>query len=403
MQIFSTLNRLYVAVIAGGQGTRLFPLSHDMHPKQFCFLDKESTFIQATMQRFANLGVKPARFIIVTTNPNQTRLANEQLQKLGMLSQNVLEIDPGFGYAGAMVEAARFISELDKDAVIINTPSDQHIVAGENFAETMRRAVDSAMGGSPTLVGVKVRDLNTVMGCGHAMYEMTGAEECGKVVGFVEKPNKAAADKLMRSDSSACNTGINVWRAEDLLAASKGLDLAAGVATDVLMERLMSKLKVAFGDFDWYDCGTLKSLHDISHKTPNHKNATLGEGSVQRHNCRGSLFVTPVGIELYASGIKNAAVVVNEVDGRVIVAVVRLEDSQKVRKLAEDYQAHKEMLNRDFSLEARNNRVAQTAISEEIVAVFVGVHRHTITPLKLPNGNLIISVSDDNVPEGVAG
>lgn len=385
---------LYVALIAGGQGTRLFPMSHDLCPKQFCALDSAQTFIQATARRFIDFGVKSSNVVVITTNPNQSQLAKAQLLPLGVLSQNIYEIEPHFGYAGAMVKAAQFIQDLSEgDAIIINTPADQYIVADENFSETMNDAVASARDGRPTLVGVKVTDLNTVMGCGHALYNAAEAATCKTVTGFVEKPARAEADKLMRKGISVCNTGINVWSVSTLLDAVAGHE--GSLATDTLME-LLGSLKVAIGTFGWYDCGTLKSLYDISERTPNHKNASLGQGKVFRHNCRRSLFVSIKHVEIHASGADNVAVVVNEVNGRMVIAIVNLDDSQKVRDLAEDYQQHKEFLTDDFSVGARNNRVSTTSVSEEIRVGFVGVRDYTVTAVKYDDGKFVVIVSNDS-------
>ena len=396
----------YAALIAGGQGTRLFPMSHDLCPKQFCALDSTQTFIQATVRRFANpeIGIKPSHVVVITTNSNQTALAKEQLLHLGVLSQNIREIDPHYGYAGAMVKAAEFIYDLDKEAIIVNSPADQHIISDDNFVETIRSAFASARDGYPTLVGVKVTDLNTVMGCGHALYDADEPELCKTVSRFVEKPCREKADKLMRKGNSACNTGINVWKASTLLEATRDFmqDHEEGLATDKLMG-LFDVLKLAVGSFRWYDCGTLKSLYDISKKTPNHKNASLGLGKTFRHNCRGSLFYSIEQVEIHASGVENAAVVVNEVNGRMVVAIVNLDDSQRVRDLAEDFQQHKGFLTDDFSMGARNNRVSTTSVSEEIRVGFVGVRDYTVTAVKYnDDGKFVIIVSNDSAHAMVA-
>ena len=397
----------YAALIAGGQGTRLFPMSHDLCPKQFCALDSTQTFIQATVRRFANpeIGIRPSNVIVITTNPNQTALAKEQLLNLGVLSQNIYEIDPHYGYAGAMVKAAEFIYELDNDAIIVNTPADQYIISDEDFTGTIRGAFASARDGYPTLVGVKVTDLNTVMGCGHALYDANESGLCKTVQGFVEKPCREKADKLMRKGNSACNTGINVWKASTLLEATEGFmqNHEAGLATDALMEEMMGKLRLAVGNFGWYDCGTLKSLYDISKKTPNHKNASLGLGKTFRHNCRGSLFYSIEQVEIHAAGVEDAAVVVNEVNGRMVVAIVNLADSQRVRDLAEDFQQHKGFLTDDFSMGARNNRVSTTSVSEEIRVGFVGVRDYTVAAVKYnDDGKFVIIVSNDSAHARVA-
>ena len=102
----NTGNHLWLAVIAGGQGTRLFPLSNEHCPKQFCQLDNENTFIQATVKRFYDIGVKSNHVVVITTTERQTELATKQLTPLGVISPNIYQIDASYGYAGAMIKAS---------------------------------------------------------------------------------------------------------------------------------------------------------------------------------------------------------------------------------------------------------------------------------------------------------
>ncbi len=399
------IKNVWLAIIAGGRGTRLFPHSHDDCPKQFCVLDDENTFIQATARRFVALGVKPNRIVVVTTNSRQTQLAAEQLTPHKIITPNIIEIRSSYGYAGSMAKAAEFIYEHDQDAVIINTPADQFIVQDENFEDTMKLAVSSAKSGQPTIVGVKITDEVIFRGCGHAVYDPEDDSFCKVVKGFVEKPDKKTATKMLREDNSACNTGINVWRAEDILEAVKGYQLdeeaeaiangeAKGEAlgTDELMA-LLGELRLAIGSFAWYDCGTLKALYQISAKTPNHKNATLGKGYIERVHCYGSLFITMQGVNLYPINAEDVAVVLNAIKGKIVIAVVALSESQLVRELAEDFQRNEIILTNDYSVKARNNIVIDTNFSDEIVVGFVGVSGYVVHALKRPDGDIDITVS----------
>ena len=393
MQAKDETKNLWLAVIAGGQGTRLFPLSHDNCPKQFCDLDKDNKFIQATVRRFTAIGVKPNHVVVVTTNARQTELAGEQLTPLGVITPNIYQISPDYGYAGAMVKAAEFIHEQDEDAIIINTPSDQFIEIDDEFIDTMKLAIRSAQADCPTVVGVKVNDLVTFMGCGHAVYDQDEVGFCKVVKEFVEKPHKELAVSMMRAGNSACNTGINVWSATRILEATAHCNLEAGLDTDELMA-LLGELKLAIGQFKWYACGTLKSLYQISKKTPNHKNATLGKGFVDRgKTCRGSLFYGIEGVNIWATNVHDAAVVVNEIDGKIVMAIVALEESQLVRELAEDFKRNQKILMHDYSIRARNNLVTDTNCSDQILVGFVGVTGYVVTALKKPNGEMDIVVS----------
>ena len=381
---------VWVAIIAGGQGTRLFPISHTNRPKQFCRLDKRNTFIQAVIENFTGLDVKPTHIVVVTTSEHQTELAKEQVLPRGVLSQNILEISPSFGYAGAMVKAAEFISMLDPEAIVINTPSDQFLVADEDFGSTIDAAIEAAKASQPVIIGVKVNDLVTAMGCGHALYEEVEAP-CFPVTGFVEKPKREEADRIMRQGNSACNTGINVWRASTVLSATEGIRLV-GLATDDFM-KLLGELKIAVGNFEWHDCGTLKSLYEVSKKTPNHKNASLGNGSFERNNCRGSLLYASRGMELRVTGAKDDAVIFTIINEKPIIVVAKLAESQRIKDLAEDYSRHEAFLTDDFSFGARNNVVLGSNVSDELIVGFVGVENYAVYVHKRSDGTLEAAVS----------
>ena len=391
------MEHLWVAIIAGGKGTRLFPISHPGCPKQFCQLDKKNTFIQAVIENFASLSIKRTHMIVITTDENQTALAKKQCLPRGILSQNIVQIDPNLGYAGAMIYATQCIYLLDKDAVVISTPSDQYLSANEDFRDTIKAAyfqVDES--DDAVIIGVKINDIVTAMGCGHAIYQEDYGP-CYQVTSFVEKPDRILADKIMRQGNSACNTGINVWRAYTINKLFTGHSYK-GISTDELMDSL-DNLRVSVGNFDWHDCGTLKSLYEISTKTPNHKNASLGGGTFERIDCRRSLFYADEGMELHVSGAEDDAVLFTVINEKPILVIAKLSESQKIKRLAEDYLKHEDILTADFSMGARNNFVLRSNISEEIIAGFVGVNNYCIYVHRKPDGILSAIVSQPLSPK----
>ncbi|MBQ9172069.1 hypothetical protein IJ162_03075 [Candidatus Saccharibacteria bacterium] len=381
---------LWTAIIAGGKGTRLFPISHPDCPKQFCQLDERNTFIQAVVDNFTFLGVKPTNIVVITTSDSQTELAKKQCLPRGILSQNILQLSPQLGYAGSMIKATSEIYKLDPAAIIINTPADQYLVPDFEFKAAIESAVAGAKNGNSVIVGVKVNDIVTAMGCGHAIYEETNSA-CFPVTGFVEKPDKKKADEIMRQGNSACNTGINVWRA-DVVNSIFENKRYRGISTNKMME-MLGDLQVAVGYFEWHDCGTLKSLYDISRKSPNTKNATIGGGTFERTDCHRSLLYAIEGFELRVSGAEDDAVLFTSINERPIVVVAKLSDSQKIKLLAEDYLVHEEILTDDFSMGARNNTVLRSNVSDEIVVGFVGVQNYAVYVHRNADGNLEAVVS----------
>lgn len=394
---------IWVAIIAGGQGTRLFPISHPACPKQFCQLDESNTFIQAVIENFKSIGVKSTHIMVVTTNDNQLDLARSQCLSRGVLSQNILKYDPTLGYAGSMVKVTKDIHCIDPEAIVINTPSDQYVNPDESFRTAIGDAIESAQKGAAVIVGVKVNDIVTAMGCGHAIYDENDEGPCFKLTGerFVEKPDRAKADQLMRQGNSVCNTGINVWRADTLIRTVDygPVRIAGGIKnTDQLMDILKHILEVSVGTFDWHDCGTLKSLYEISKKTPNHKNSSLGGGIFERNGCRRSLLYAAPGMELRASGSEDDAVIFSVINEHPIVVVAKLSESQKIKLLAEDYIAHREILDADFSMGARNNTVLESNIANETVVGFVGVQNYAVYVHKRDDGTLEAVVSQQLSP-----
>jgi len=389
---------LWAAIIAGGQGTRLFPISYPACPKQFCKLDDKNHFIQATIDNYLSVGVKSTHIMVLVTSETQRKLAMEQCLPRGVLSQNIVIEDPNLGYPGCMARTTELIREIDPEAIVIETPADQYLERGEAFGHTINAAVTSAAEGSFVIVGVKVNDLVVATGCGHVLYDDT-EDSCYTVKEFIEKPNLKVADRIMRQGNSACNTGINVWSAEAFHRAMAGRN-CRGIATDKFMS-MLSPLKVAVGNFVWRDCGTLKSLYEISKKTPNHKNASLGGGTFERVNCRRSMLYAAEGMELRVIGAEDDAIVFTSIDERPVVVVAKLNESQKIKLLANDYFVHEEILSEDFSMGARNNIVLGSNVSDNLTVGFVGVENYAVYVHRRPDGMLEAVVSQQLRPSRV--
>ncbi len=405
------MRHVWLVVVAGGKGTRLFPISHEGCPKQFCDLTRSQKFVQATIQRFLALGVKPEQVVIITTTPNQTRLAKEQVRSLGVLSQNIFEESETWGYPGVMVKAAQTIHKLDREAIIINTPSDQYVVEDEEFRNAINGSLEIASAGDVAVVGVKITDLVTAKGCGHVVFNPSEETETGfrKMYDFVEKPEEKVADRLMRRASSAVNTGINVWQASTLLNTIDPREITSkrvasrkeGAKWDLTTDRFLKmfpNVYVVAGNFEWHDCGTLSAMYDVvKDKTPNHKNANIGGGEIDRTDCLKSLFYAAEGFKLHVTGFYEAAVIANvvEVNGEIhpIVAVVKLSESQRVKELAEDIKTARKILSVDFQIDARNNCIMRSNISKDTIYGFVGVENCIVSVHKNADGTFEVSAS----------
>lgn len=424
----------YVLIIAGGIGSRLVGIGSNDVPKQFTICNEQGeTWIQVTVKRFLALGIPARNIIVITTNEGQTELAKDQLLPLKVFEHHIHQIGSNYDYAGAMVKGAEFIKSIDRDAVVINTPSDQYIVADDNFKATMRSAVESAASGVPTIVGVRTTDLNLIRGCGHAIYQAEDLGQTKKVVSFVEKPDLEKAQDLLNSENSALNTGINVWRIQDLFEQSKDLiaskrrdDLNKVIAvldeqdrtygkvitleeaakrtkevqrevggwsmsTDELM-LVFDNLHVAIGNFAWADCGTYDSLYKVLNKTAD-KNAKIGLGDSEARDCSGSLFYTADGYWTKPFGLRNAFMAVNKIYGRTVVVIGDMKYCQLVKEFGEKLGADA-ITGHSYSIESKNCHVQQTEV--DLIVCFVGLSNHSVAAINGRDGEIIVSVSNDS-------
>ena len=384
-------SQLCLLVIAGGQGARLWPISHKDCPKQFTLVNPNETFIQATVKRYYEVGVKPENVYVVVTNEKQHALAVEQLCGLGVIEPNIVKLPSRYGYAGCMSKGADFIGKYCKNAVIINTPADQYIdMTGESrtgFIEVMNMAIANASSGVPTIVGLEGIERDAYRGLGHACFDRNSEGKCRPVTHFIEKPkDDELIDDMIRGKYSAANTGINVWRLQDIKKASKNLNFKREVPTETLMGQFKDKLQVAIGKFSWKDCGTLKSLLDITPKTgKHHNNAILGKGNfiAKRDNCRNTLLYTVEGLELYGCNLRDVSVVVNPIGEITYLVVVAHKYAQEVKELVDKFKDNEKWLQESYTLYGQNNFVMPSNISHEFRYGFVGVSNMCVSTTKL--------------------
>lgn len=390
----SILKHVWVVVLAGGGGTRLFPLSNEYRPKPFVSITGELTLIQETVERFRKFGIASRHMIVITTNEQQTVLAREQLETLyGIPSQNFHQISPTYGYTGAMVAAARYIVGFDEKAILINTPADQCIESNDSFINAVKNCVVKASRSLFAVVAVKMYDLVTVMGSGHVLYAKSG-----EVLKFIEKPNKALANKLILEDTTACNTGINVWKAEDLLREVKDHDFEEKqLPTDEFMKLFMRnrKLFAVLCECIWFDLGTYDAVYryNLPRATPRHRNVSVG--NVKRVGCRSSYLNAAKGHRILAYNIREGAVIATYINGIPVLLCFDLVSSQDVRIFAAEFER-----TRQITRSPKCCNVVWTEISDECVIGVVGPKTDVVAKeIEMPNGDHIIEWTVSRPPQ----
>jgi mannose-1-phosphate guanylyltransferase len=211
------MNKNYYAIImAGGIGSRFWPISRTSYPKQFIdILGTGKTLIQNTYDRF--LKVCPKENIYVVTNENYTALVKTQLPDMAdgqILTEPVMRnTAPCVAYGCFKIES------LDPDAVIVVAPSDHLILDEAAFVTTIEKSLQAAVD-NKCLITLGIKPSRPDTGYGYIQFtDTTINEEFHKVKTFTEKPTLEIAKTFLQSGDFLWNAGIFVWSAKAIVKA----------------------------------------------------------------------------------------------------------------------------------------------------------------------------------------
>ena len=204
---------VWPVVMAGGSGTRLWPLSRSGFPKQFLVLSGNSSLFQQAVSRLQGLadgGIEVAAPVVVG-NEEHRFLVLDQLREVQAEPAAVLLEPVGRNTAPAVTLAALQALEGGADPVLVVTPADQTVTDGAAFTATLRRAVRAAAEGAIAILGVTPDRPETGYGYIRA--------EGQRVAQFVEKPDAATAQRYLAAGGYYWNAGMFVLRASVWMAA----------------------------------------------------------------------------------------------------------------------------------------------------------------------------------------
>ena len=207
-------------IMAGGSGTRLWPLSRAMYPKQFMALTGPDTLFQQTVMRIASIANQDICVAApcVVCNEEHRFLVVDQLREINTEVSALLLEPIGRNTAPAVTLAALEAMEGDADPILVVTPSDQTVTDLNEFTAALQRAVLAAQDGSIVVLGVTPTAPET--GFGYIQAEVA-TQPCGahRVVRFVEKPDQSTAEEYLAEGNYFWNGGMFVLRASTWLQA----------------------------------------------------------------------------------------------------------------------------------------------------------------------------------------
>ena len=210
---------LQPVVIAGGSGTRLWPLSRALHPKQFLALHGARSLFQQAVARVAALATGDIRVggTCIVGNEEHRFLMLDQLRAMAPPAAAALLLEPvGRNTAPAMTLAALFATQAGRDPVLLVTPADQSIGDEAAFAAALRQAVREAAAGAFVILGIAPDRPETGYGYIRCDAVDTGAM---RVQRFVEKPDAKTAQRYLDEGGYYWNSGMFVVRASLWLEA----------------------------------------------------------------------------------------------------------------------------------------------------------------------------------------
>jgi len=304
-------NNNYAILMAGGIGSRFWPMSVEERPKQFLdVLGIGKTLIQLTYERLSS--IVPAENFYVVTNHKYIDLVQQQLPELK--PHQILAEPERKNTAPCITYAAAKIYSKNPKAILIVAPSDHLILKEHRFARIVNIAIKRVQENDKLLtLGIKPNRPDT--GYGYIQFHQEGditPGQISKVKQFTEKPNRELAEIFVKSGDYYWNSGIFVWKAKTILKAiekfqpelfelfctnknvyntpeeedyiNKAFRECEDISIDFAVMENAKNVEVVLADFDWSDIGTWGSLYghlnkDVNGNSINGKNTHVFNSS----------------------------------------------------------------------------------------------------------------------------
>jgi len=326
------MTKITPVLLSGGSGTRLWPVSRSLHPKQLLPIAAENTMLQETVRRFsASSDFLPP---LVICNDEHRFIIAAQLQAIGVTPAAIVLEPVGRNTAAAAAIAALILSGNTTDSLMFVAPSDHVIDDPAAFHKAIAIAVTAAKAGKLVTFGMDPLHPETGYGYIQRAEALAGVEGAFSVARFVEKPQRETAEKLIAAGDCFWNSGMflfspDAWleelsahAPEILVAASQALHKATrdldflrldrdsfaripGLSIDYAVMERTTKAAVVPAAMGWSDIGSWSSLWERGEKDPA---GNVISGDVIVEHSRGN-YLRSDGRLLAALGVEDLIIV----------------------------------------------------------------------------------------------
>lgn len=351
------MDNRYVIIMAGGVGSRFWPLSRRERPKQFLdILGKGETLLQQTYRRFSSICSKENIYIV--TSIEHKNLVTSQLD---INPDKVLSEPFRRNTAPCLAYGTFRILKENPDAVIAVTPSDHLIIKEDKFVEVIQKSFEFT-GKNDALLTLGIKPDRPETGYGYIQANrkktVSGFNNLMKVKTFTEKPDIELAKVFIESGDFYWNSGIFIWNIKAILGAfekhlpemystfEEGKEIygtkqeskfiaktyaeCRSISIDYGIMEKADNVYVMCTDIGWSDLGTWSSLYE--HSAVDKKGNSMVAGEIFSYDSRGNIFNIAPGKIAVVQGMKDFIVV----DSNDVLLIVKKEEEQNIKNYLED-------------------------------------------------------------------
>lgn len=349
------MSKVYVAIMAGGIGSRFWPESRIKKPKQFLdILNKGETLIQTTYNRFLKIADKDNIFIV--TNEQYLPIIKEQIP--GINPAMILAEPMRKNTAPCIAYACHKIAALDPNANIVVAPSDHLMVSEDKFLFALLEALEFTQK-HDVLVTLGIKPSRPDTGYGYIQFaEETVQKQIHKVKTFTEKPDHTLARAFIKSGDFLWNSGIFIWNAKAIMHAfdtyqqeihqafwaarkffgkkdekimiEKAYSMCPNISIDYAIMEKADNVFVIPASFGWSDLGTWASLWE-NYERDYYGNAVKGK-KVMIYDATNNMVMAPDNKLVIIQGLDDYIVI----DSGDVLLICKKENEQDIKQITMD-------------------------------------------------------------------